>query len=101
VFSAALPSSSKRGASPRPRNTRGTDSGFQVRNHESFEVSLVLSSGFYLDYMMTETNVASAVRNGVPEHEIRSWCEDTLGPLWGGREREVVFRSYLACMIPR
>ena len=77
------------------------DSGFRVRNHESFEVSLVLSPGFYLDYMMTETNVAFAVRNGVPEHEIRSWCGDTLGPLWGRREREVVFRSYLACMTPR
>jgi len=32
----------------------------------------------YLDYVMTETNVAHAVRTGVPEREIRAWCAGTL-----------------------
>ncbi|MGH9628502.1 MAG: class I SAM-dependent methyltransferase [Bryobacteraceae bacterium] len=75
-------------------------SGFEMRSEESLEVTLALSPRFYLDYMMTETNVAFAVRNGVPHQEIRSWCEDTLGPLWDGSEQEVVFRGYFACMTP-
>ena len=75
------------------------DSGFRARGHEHLEVSLALSPRFYLDYMMTETNVAFAIRNGVPRDEVRAWCEATLGPVWGGKEREVVFRGYFVCMV--
>ena len=74
------------------------DYGFRVRKHNHIEVGVELSPRFYLDYMMTETNVAFAVRNGVPRDEIRSWCEDTLGPVWGGKKREILFSGYFACM---
>ena len=53
---------------------------------------------FYLDYVMTETNVAAAVRRGVSQSEIRAWCAETLAPIWNGIEREVLFRGYFACM---
>jgi SAM-dependent methyltransferase len=72
--------------------------GFRVDSQEEFEIGITLTPGFYLDYMMTETNVASAVRSGVPHSEIRSWCAETLAPLWNGIEREVLFRGYFACM---
>jgi SAM-dependent methyltransferase len=71
---------------------------FRVRSHQQFEIGITLTPGFYVDYMMTETNVAAAVRRGVPRSEIRSWCAETLAPIWSGLEREVLFSGYFACM---
>jgi SAM-dependent methyltransferase len=74
------------------------NSGFRVRTHQHFEIGITLTPEFYVDYVMTETNVASAVRSGVPHAEIKSWCAETLAPVWTGSEREVLFRGYFACM---
>jgi SAM-dependent methyltransferase len=74
------------------------DRRFKVRHHEEFDIGVRLTPVFYLNYMLTETNVAFAVRCGVPHAEIRSWCEDTLHPVWNGNEQEVIFRGYFACM---
>jgi SAM-dependent methyltransferase len=76
------------------------DSGFRMQGHESFRIPITLTPGFYLEYMMTETNVAFALRNGVPAEEVRSWCAETLRPVWNGVNREVIFKGYFACMIP-
>src|SRR5260370_5029018 len=73
-------------------------SGFHLDAHRQFEIGIRLAPEFYLDYVMTETNVAAAVRNGVSRSEIRSWCAETLAPIWQGVEREVLFRGYFACM---
>jgi SAM-dependent methyltransferase len=73
-------------------------SGFHLDAHRQFEIGITLAPGFYLDYVMTETNVAAAVRSGVAQSEIRSWCAETLAPVWNGVEREVLFRGYFACM---
>ena len=73
-------------------------SGFRLHTHRQFEIGITLTPDFYLDYVMTETNVAAAVRSGVPHSEIRSWCARTLAPVWNGSEREVLFRGYFACM---
>ena len=45
---------------------------------------------------MTETNVDAAIRRGVPESEIRSWCHSTLDAVFLGRGRDVVFQGFLA-----
>jgi SAM-dependent methyltransferase len=71
---------------------------FRVHGHRQFEIGIPLTPEFYLDYVMTETNVAAAVRSGVPLSEIRSWCAETLASFWNGCEREVLFRGYFACM---
>ncbi len=73
-------------------------SGFQLDAHRQFEIGITLTPEFYLDYVMTETNVAAAVRSGVPQSEIRSWCAQTLAPVWNGAPREVLFRGYFVCM---
>ncbi|HEV3196785.1 MAG TPA: class I SAM-dependent methyltransferase [Bryobacteraceae bacterium] len=73
-------------------------SGFRVLCRQQFEVGITLSPTFYLDYMMTETNVAAALRSGAPRSEIKSWCAETLAPVWNGAEREVLFRGYFASM---
>jgi SAM-dependent methyltransferase len=64
----------------------------------SFEIGVRLTPGFYLEYMMTETNVAAAVRNGTPYSEIRAWVAQTLADTWGNQEREILFRGYYTCM---
>lgn len=100
TFQQRYPSPPNEARSLNPEILSQIDSRFQVRSHEYIEVGIRLSPQFYLDYVLTETNVAFAVRNGVPYQEIRSWCEDTLGPLWNGREMEVLFHGYFACMTP-
>jgi len=72
--------------------------GFRVLSQQEFEIGIVLTPAFYVDYMMTETNVAAAVRRGVPLSEVKSWCAETLAGFWNSSEREVLFRGYFACM---
>jgi SAM-dependent methyltransferase len=69
------------------------DSGFRTRSAQRFEIEIQLTPQFYVDYMLTETNVA-----GVPPEEVRAWCEETLAPIWKGRAQEVLFRGYFACL---
>ena len=72
---------------------------FDVQSHEDFEIALTLSPAFYLDYVLTETNVAHAAGNGEPLEEIRGWCQETLAPVFEGRSREVLFRGYIAYLV--
>jgi SAM-dependent methyltransferase len=72
--------------------------GFRVDTAEHFEIGITLTPDFYLDYVLTETNVAAAVRRGVPQSQIRAWCAETLAPIWKGADREVLFHGYFAIM---
>ncbi len=69
--------------------------GFGVESAERFAVGIELTRAFYVSYMMTESNVAYALRRGVYEAEIRNWIESTLPEDgWG----EIVFEGYWAIM---
>jgi SAM-dependent methyltransferase len=70
-----------------------------VLHAREFEIPLSLTADFYLEYVLTETNVAAAVRRGVPEQEIRAWCAATLAPLWTAATREARFPGYFAWML--
>jgi SAM-dependent methyltransferase len=72
--------------------------GFRLQGRDDFQTGLMLEPGFYVDYVMTETNVSDAVRRGTDEAEIRSWCARTLAPVFGGAAREVLFRGYITYM---
>lgn len=74
--------------------------GFRLGEHESFEIALRLTPQFYVDYVLTETNVAAAVRRGEDLAGIRQWCVETLAPVWRGEPHEVLFRGYFACLRP-
>lgn len=67
--------------------------------HE-FQISLTLDHEFYVNYMMTETNVAYAIRNGAEEDSIRRWCRDSLAPIFGGERKPIVFEGYIALFSP-
>jgi len=100
AFSQRYPPPAHEARALSPEILAGMGSGFGMRSHRQFEIALAVAPGFYLDYVLTETNVAAATRRGVPHAEIRSWCAETLAPVWKGREREVLFRGYYACMTP-
>lgn len=72
--------------------------GLRLARDESFTIGLDLDPDFYLEYVLTETNVASAVRAGVPPGEIRDWCSRTLAAVFPTRG-EVLFRAYLALVV--
>lgn len=67
---------------------------------EHFSFELELSRDFYLNYMLTETNVASAARRGIALEEIRAWCDSSLRHAWpvGATEAAVTFRGYWTCL---
>jgi len=71
-------------------------SGLRLTGADRFEIGLVLDPDFYVDYVMTEANVAHAVRDGTPEAAIREWCRESLAPVFGSEEREVLFQGYIA-----
>jgi hypothetical protein len=50
----------------------------------------------YGAYAMSETGVELAVARGVPEAEIRTWCESTLAGVLGETPRDVLFDAYVA-----
>ncbi len=72
--------------------------GLAPSAHEVFEIALDLDPAFYVDYMMTETNVVHAQQTGIPAAEIRAWCEAGVGPVFAGERRTVLFDGYLACL---
>jgi SAM-dependent methyltransferase len=81
-----------------PESLQRGNSGLRWIGHETFAVGLKLTPDFYLNYLMTETNVAYAIESGAPAQGIRAWCADTLAPVFRGAACEAVFRGYLACM---
>lgn len=78
-----------------PDVLREVAAGFVVSS-EDFEVGVRLEFDSYVEYVMTETNVAFAIRKGAVREDVRAWCVDTLGPVFGGAAREVLFRGYIA-----
>ena len=48
-----------------PEILAGLDRRFKVREHARFEIRIRLDREFYAGYMMTETNVALAIRRGL------------------------------------
>lgn len=73
---------------------------FRLHGHEVFETGLLLNLGSYVDYVLTETNVAEAVRTSIPHDQITAWCTRTLAPVFGDSEHEILFRGYIAYLVP-
>ena len=78
----------------------GLAQGFALRHGETFALPLPMSPAAYVDYVLTETNVRHATDAGTPSDDVRAWCESTIGPLFSGRLRDVLFTGYLAVLQP-
>ena len=80
-----------------PETLAALPSGFTVRDSQRFEIPLTMSRSAYLDYAMTETNVAHAISQGATETDIRAWCSQTIHH----GSRELLFPGYFAVMTPQ
>ncbi|MCC6540164.1 MAG: class I SAM-dependent methyltransferase [Bryobacterales bacterium] len=78
-----------------PERLASLDPRFTLAAHEHFALPLSLEARFYVDYQLTEANVAAAVRRGTAVEEVRAWLESTL--VWEGL-REVRFPGYWAVL---
>jgi SAM-dependent methyltransferase len=96
TFSTRYPWPAAEAAELDPERLAAAGGGFQLAHGENFEIAIPLRLDFFIEYMMTETNVAAAIRRGEPAEEIRRWCAETLGPLWRAPAEEILFRGYFA-----
>ncbi len=69
-------------------------SGFTPCASETPRIAVEMDPGFYLDYLLTGTNVAQAIANGAALPSIRDWCQATLAPVWRGEPKTVLFEAY-------
>ncbi len=69
---------------------------FKLSAHEEFDTPIPLTISAYVKYIMTETNIAHAIRNGVSADEIRAWLNETLAPVFEERTQQVLFPGYIA-----
>jgi hypothetical protein len=83
-----------------PELLRTVAPGFVVSASEAFAEMLALSRDAYEAYVLTETNVAAAVRGGTAFEDIRHWVRESLAAIWDGTPRDVVFTGYWAELIP-
>jgi len=93
------PAGASRDLSPEALESIGCGFGFRLSGREDFQIGLTLSPGFYLDYVLTETNVSHAIQNGTRKEEIRAWCSETLVPVFRGDPHEVLFGGYIAYLV--
>lgn len=77
-----------------PAKLEAMGEGYAAAGHEEFALALPYTWSGYADYIMTETNVAAAVRAGHAEASIRQWLDETLPRVFGRGPRNVVFPGY-------
>lgn len=71
-------------------------SRLRLKGYAELEIAVPMTLGTYLPYILSETGVESAISRGVPETEIRAWCQNTLGGVLGDTPRDVLFTAYVA-----
>jgi ubiquinone/menaquinone biosynthesis C-methylase UbiE len=67
-----------------------------MSHYEPFTLALSLTPEFYLEYALTETNVAAAIAAGETPGAIRTWCRESLDDVFCGLPRDVLFQGYFA-----
>lgn len=70
--------------------------GLELFAYEPLEVAVPMTYESYVRYALSETSVELAISRGVPETEIRTWCQDTLSDIFDATPRDVLFDAYIA-----
>ena len=70
--------------------------GLQLQAYEELEIAVPMTLSAYLPYVLSDTRVERAISHGVPEAEIRSWCQSTLAGVFGDTSHDVLFESYVS-----
>ena len=72
--------------------------GLRLQSYDEYEVVLPIDEQDYLEYVVTETNVERAIREGAAAGDVRAWCRQGLAPLFRGGTLPVAFTGYFACI---
>jgi SAM-dependent methyltransferase len=78
-----------------PEILAGMNAGFRTIAADRFEMAVPMDAEKYANYIMTEANIAAAIRRGEVEYGIREWLRQSLAPIFDAREHEVVFKGYV------
>lgn len=71
--------------------------GFELIAQEEFHIPIPMILATYVEYIMTETNIAHTIRaSQSPEPEIRHWLTSTLTPVFNNQTHDVLFPGYIA-----
>ncbi|MBS1812915.1 MAG: methyltransferase domain-containing protein [Acidobacteria bacterium] len=70
--------------------------GLELYDYEELEVAVPMTRNSYLRYALSETSIELAISRGVPEAEIRAWCQHTLSEIFDENPRDVLFDAYIA-----
>lgn len=73
--------------------------GFAVVSSEDVMVPISMNGDAYVDYLMTETNVAAATRGGARATDVRHWCHDRFSPVFTV-PRVIEFDAWFAIVTP-
>ena len=95
-FKARYPSPPNSGRPLDPATLEAEAIEFHSLSSEQFQVGLMMDQRRYVDYIMTETNVANAIGRGATGEGIKGWCGTSLDDLFGGEAKEVLFNGYIA-----
>ena len=72
--------------------------GLALDGYQPYEVLLPISKSAYLEYVLTETNVERAIREGQSEADVRRWCARGLDAVFARDTVSVAFTGYYACV---
>lgn len=84
-----------------PERLAAAAPSFRLIAQTSLRLPVTMTVDGYERYMLTETNVAAAVRRGTTLDAVRTWCRATLPDVFGRRDRDVLFTGYIAYLTPR
>ena len=62
-------------------------------------VPISMNADAYVDYLMTETNVAAATRGGARATDVRYWCHGRFSPVFTV-PRVIEFDAWFAIVTP-
>lgn len=70
--------------------------GLRLDTHEAFDVGMPMTLDEYVRYVLSESGVEIAIERGLPEAQVRGWCEVTLADILDQAPRDVLFEAYFA-----
>jgi len=82
-----------------PEILAAMNTGFRPVASEHFRLPVEMTLPRYVDYLMTETNVAAAIRRGIAAESIRSWIQESAAAQFDGGPREVFFQGYYIVLL--
>ena len=73
--------------------------GLRLLDHTDIEIQLPMAFDAYLRYMLSEVNVDSAIARGdYSAEEARTWCRETLEPVFADGDVTVIVPGYIATL---